>query len=143
MASRYYVISVTVPAGTVSTAPQVTTWQLEDQTLTRIELDIPDGHNAQTGIRIIRSGQQVIPWSNNQYLQANGRLLSIDVGQELTESKLVINTINNDVFDHTFYLRATITDMPLSGQSPTQMSPIVASALLVGPAVPSLQAAGR
>lgn len=142
MATRYYVNSITVPPGTLATAPQITTWQIEDAILARIELDIPNGHNGQTGIRVLRSQQQVIPWSNNQYLVANARLLSVDYGLELTESKLVVHTINADVFAHTFYLRATITDLPLPTSSGSSAPPIVASALLVGPAVPLPQAAG-
>lgn len=95
-----------------------------------------------TGIRILRSQQQVIPWGNLNYLIANDRRFSVDVGDELTESKLVILTYNTDIYNHSHYLYATITDMPLQGLSPAQNSPIVATALLTSTGVPLSSAAG-
>jgi hypothetical protein len=137
MSSRYFILNVTVPGRTQINNPITTTWQLEDQILTRLECDIPPGHNGGTGIRILRSQQQVIPWANNQFLVANDRLLSIDYGEELTESKLVIITYNTDVYDHTFYLRATMTDRPLTGAADTLAGPVIPTASFTSAGVPS------
>lgn len=114
MASRYYTLTLLTPAGTAVATPLSTTWQLEDQTLASVEVDIPDGHNGLTGIRVIRSQQQVVPWGNNSFLVANNRLVTVPVNQELTEAKLVILTYNTGFYDHSFYLRATITDLASS-----------------------------
>lgn len=138
MASRYYTLNVLTPAGTTVAAPLSTTWLLEDQILTGLEIDIPDGHNANTGIRMLRSTQQVIPWGNKNYLIANDRLLTIAVGDELTEGKLVVVTYNVDIYDHTFYLRATITDVATSSSGGASGAPAVATALLTSSGVPSL-----
>lgn len=137
MASRYYALNVVTQAGTLIGAPQTTVWPLEDVTLVGIEVDIPPGHAANTGIRVLRSKQQVVPWGNNSYLIANDRLLSVAVNEELTEGKLVIVTYNLDVYDHTHYLRATLADLSQSGAGGATGAPIVATALLTGAGVPS------
>lgn len=131
MATRYYAINVTTPTSTMPSSPLVTVWKMEDVILSRIEIDVPPGHNALTGIAIFRSQQQVIPWGNSGFLIANDRLLVIDVNEELTESELVIHTYNQDIFQHTHYLRATVSDIQAAGTSSALPAPIIPSAILV------------
>src|SRR3979490_739545 len=137
MGSRYFVNAINVPALTAILAPHTTNFVLEDQILTRLEVNIPTGHNGNTGIRILRSQQQVIPWANSQFLIANGETISIDYGEELTESKLVVITYNTDIFDHTFYLRATMTDRPVKASAGPLSSPVIPTALFTSLGVPS------
>lgn len=142
MASRVYSLSITVPAGTAINSPISTTWPLEDNTLSTIDLTIPDGHNGYTGIRMLRSQQQVYPWGNNSYLTANGRSFTVSVNQELTESKLVILTYNTGFYDHTFYLQATITDLSASSTVTPGASLAVPQLDLSGIVLPSVTVAG-
>lgn len=137
MGSRYILNDILVPALTTIAAPQTTTWQLDNNILTRLECDIPNGHNGNTGIRVLRSQQQVIPWANFKFLVANNRLVNVDYGEELTESKLVVIAYNTDVYDHTFYLRATMTDRPQLAASSTLGAPVIPTLLFTSTAVPS------
>jgi hypothetical protein len=137
MGTRFRVLPITSPAGTAILTPNQTLWQLDDSILTRLEIMVPDGHNGNTGIRCLRSQQQIIPWSNSRFLIANSETVSIEYGEELTESQLLVLTYNVDIFDHTFYLRATMTDMPLLAGQGGVPPAIVPSALLTSAGVPS------
>jgi len=135
MASRFYVLPVTVAAGTAVATPQQTVWPLEFNKLSYISVMVPPGHNGNTGIRFQRSTQQVIPRGNSIPLIANSETVLIDVDEELTESKLVVLTYNTDIYDHTFYLRALMTDLPSIGSGGALPPPIIASALLTSAGV--------
>lgn len=142
MGTRLYELDVTVPAGTAQITPQVTPWPLENAQLVQIELIVPPGHVALTGIRILQAQQQIIPWGNLSYLRMDSEKLVIPFNGEIGANALSINTFNTDIFAHTFYLRATIQDLPLPGANQTPGPPIVASALLTGAGVPLSSAAG-
>jgi len=116
---RLFDISVAVPAGTPISAPVIQSWPLDEATLKRIEITIPDGHNGLTGIRILWAGQQIIPWSNNQYLVGSGRTIPVEFNQDITISGLVIEAYNTDVYSHSFYLLATVVDLTASQMSST------------------------
>ncbi|SRR6266403_775656 len=137
MASRFYVLPVTVPPGTPVATPQSTTWVLELNQLVRIDVMVPTGHNGATGIRFVRSTQQVIPRGNVIPLIANGETVPILIDEELTEGKLIVLAYNTDIFSHTFYLRATMSDLPTIGPGASAAPVIVPSALLVSTGVPS------
>jgi hypothetical protein len=136
MATRLYTLNVITSAGTAIAAPLITTWALEDNLLQDIEVFIPNGHNGATGIRVLRSQQQVAPWGNNSFLIANDATVAVPVGEELTESKLVIQTYNTGSYDHTFYLRAAISDLSAAAAS-TATPDLAAISQLVGAVLPS------
>lgn len=135
MASRFYVLPVTTPAGTAVNAPLQNTWLLEFNQLIRIDVMVPPGHNGTTGIRFVRSTQQVIPRGNSIPLIANGETVPILIDEELTEGKLFILTHNTDIYDHTHYLRATMSDLPSIGPRGSAVPAIVPSALLTSAGV--------
>lgn len=113
---RFYRFTVTVPSGTAIAAPAAVALPLEDATLKRIEITIPDGHNGLTGIRILWANQQIIPWGNNSWIVANGRIILISFDDEMTVTGLVAQGYNTDVFDHSFYIDVTISDLPSAQQ---------------------------
>lgn len=137
MASRFYVLPVNTPAGTAIAAPLQTVWIMEFNLLESISVMVPRGHNGATGIRFQRSTQQVIPRGNIIPLIANGETVLININEELTEGKLVVLTYNTDIYDHAFYLRATMSDLPSIGPGAALSSPIIPTALLTSSGVPS------
>jgi hypothetical protein len=120
---RLYEIDVSVPAGTLSTAPATFPLPLEESTLKKIEITIPSGHNGLTGIRVTWSGQQIIPWGNNSFLVANGQVIAVDFDDYMTAKGVVISAYNTDVYVHKFYVRATISDLPSTPQLVRQTGP--------------------
>lgn len=137
MADRFYQTAVTVTAGTVKAAPSSTVWKLEDAFITTVTIIVPDGHSGLTGIRLLRSFQQVIPYGNDDWIVANNDEIVIPYNGEITASGLSIQTYNTDVFDHSFNLRCVITDsLPGSGSIVSPI-PIISNGLLNLPPSPA------
>lgn len=103
--TRYYDQPITAPAGTPITAPVSIPVTLETNHLERIEIDVPDGHDRQTGIRVTSNGTVIVPFSPTGFIVANDHYFTIPFDDDITVGDLVIQAYNTDVFDHTFYLR--------------------------------------
>lgn len=116
---RLYLLSAFTPKNTAIVAPVSTPWPMEDAHLDRITVIIPDGHAGLTGIRVLWAGTQIIPFSTNVYLTGNDRVVPIQFDDYITVTGLVIQTYNTDIFDHTFFLEAIISDLPLPAIQPS------------------------
>lgn len=124
---RLYEIQVTCPAGTSDASPQSTSWQLEDAQLLWVEIIIPPGHSGTTGIRLSRAGTVIIPFSYNSWIVGDDDRLTLSFNGEITQIGLDIDTYNNDVYDHTFYLRAMIRDLETESVPQVSSTPFVPS----------------
>lgn len=114
--TRYYNQPITATAGTTPASPASIPLTLETNHLDRIEIDVPDGHDRQTGIRILSNGTVIVPFSLNDWIVANDHYFTIPFDDDITNTDLVIQAYNTDVFDHTFYLRFVManTTVPLA-----------------------------
>ncbi len=138
---RLYYLPVTVPAGTPIAAPVSVSLPLEDATLSKLTVTVPDGHNGQTGIRVLQSNQQVIPWDNDSYLVANDRTISVEFGSQIGASGIVIKAYNIGIYDHTFYVEVTISDtqattVPMNASPSAAPSPVGGEATALDPLSP-------
>lgn len=129
MANRLYKLDFTVPANTPKTAPITTPFTLEDAILVSMTIVVPPGHVGLTGIRIVRSQQQVIPFGNLSFLVMDNEKLEIDLNEEIQRKALVASAFNTDIFPHTFYIRAVIADL---GSSTSQQQSILPASLSTG-----------
>lgn len=116
---RIYYEVVTVPAGTLQASPFSAVIPLEDNQLVSITVVVPDGHCGLTGIRLLQSQQQVFPWANNSYIVANDERIIYDYKDEIQASGMTAEGFNTDIFDHSFYFRFTITNLPEPGAEPS------------------------
>jgi hypothetical protein len=108
---RYYPVDVTPPLGFNQFNPIEVDVVTENAFLVDVEILIPRGHKGLTGIRIMQSGQQIIPWSNLYWLEADGYNRVFEVNSEIGANSLSIRAYNMDVFDHTFQVRFHIRDL--------------------------------
>jgi len=115
---RLYYQTLTVGAGNSINTPVSQAWPLEDNQLLKIVVTIPDGHCGLTGFRILRAQQQIVPFANNLYLIANDRTITYEFEDQITSTGLVLEGYNQDIFPHTFYCEATITNLPAPGENP-------------------------
>jgi hypothetical protein len=115
---RLYYQTLVVPAGTAITAPASQAWPLEDNELANIHVTVPDGHCGLTGFRILQAQQQIVPFANSQYLVANDEKIDYPFDDEITSTGLVLEGYNTDIFQHTFYVRALVKNLPLPGENP-------------------------
>lgn len=107
---RYYPVDITTPKGTTVGAPLNTPVPLENNYLVDIEVLIPPGHAALTGIRVKLASQQVLPWGNNSWIKADNYVRVFDINTEIGANAVSIDTYNQDFIDHTFYIRIHLRD---------------------------------
>jgi hypothetical protein len=115
---RLYYQTLTVGAGNSVNTPISQAWPLEDNQLKKIVITIPDGHCGLTGFRILRAQQQIVPFANNLYLVANDRTITYEFDDQISSTGLVLQGYNADIFPHTFYCEATVTNLPAHGTLP-------------------------
>lgn len=111
MSDRYYPIELTVPASTTPGNPTVLAVPLEDNTLVDVEIVVPAGHVALTGVRVLSSNQQIIPWGNLSWIKANDYVRVFEYNDYIGAKAISVNGYNTDVIPHTFYLRFHIRDL--------------------------------
>lgn len=134
MASRLYKLDITVPAKTAQLTPILTQWPLEDCILNSIRIVVPPGHVGLTGIRILQSQQQIIPWGNLSYLVMDNDKYDVQINSEIGASAISVAAYNTDIYNHTFYLRAQISD--ISSTPTTPILPVAAATVSTLDATP-------
>lgn len=102
---RYYPLEVNVAANTTLANPLTLAVPLEDNTLVDVELIIPTGHQALTGVRVLMSQQQVLPWGNNSWIKGDNYFRVFDMNENVGVRTVSVQAYNTDVYNHTFYLK--------------------------------------
>lgn len=110
MADRYYPVTLTVPADTLQ-IPEALDVPLENAMLVDVEVIIPSGHAGLTGLRVMQSSQQIIPWGNNSYLIGDNYTGVFQVNTEIGADSIRVEGINSDTYSHSFLVRFHIRDM--------------------------------
>lgn len=123
MAERIESPTVTVPAGTLSTAPLTTALTWQDGRAVRVEVKIPPGPSGLLGFAIGHSGTVLIPRTAGQWIVADDESLDWDLAGYPTGSKWFVRAYNNDIYDHTLYFRWHIDE--LSTLVPQTVAPLV------------------
>jgi len=129
VAQRIETPVVTVPAGTLATAPQTTALTLRDAVLQRIEVVIPPGPSGLMGFAFLHSGQQIIPFTTSQWIIADDDKLEWEVDQFPTGNKWSVKAYNTDVYPHSIYLR-------LHFQELTEKLQVAGAPILIMPVIP-------
>lgn len=155
MAYRVWPLTVTVAPGTLPASPMSTPWVTEDNTIVSIEIEIPPGHNGQTGIRILKGDVQLLPYGFNNWIVANDTDKTFAIGDYVPTGDLKIQAYNTGLYTHSFYLRMTVEDfmqptpsrdateagaLPLSAPSPSA-DPLSPDAI-IGPGTAAALTAG-
>ena len=103
-----YAFDVTIPAGTLQSAPLVTPVQFETNTVKRIEWVFPGGCNGVVGIQIGAKSVPVLPSARGQFYIRSGAAQGSDVeGMHNTGDWSVIG-YNTGAFDHTIHVAFTV-----------------------------------
>jgi hypothetical protein len=122
VATRTETATVAVPAGTAITAPQVTALSLRDSIMERIEVRVPPGPSGLVGFAFVHSGQQVIPYTDGQWIVTDNESLVWPVEDYPTGDKWSVKAYNLDVYPHTLYCRFHLREI---GQASNAIRPQV------------------
>lgn len=127
---RLYQLTVSTMPGTTPDSPLVTQFPVEDSILQSITILIPDGHSGLTGIRLLQADQEIIPWSNNDWLISNNEIVTVNVDTQVSATALSIETYNTDVFAHSHWIRAVIADLGTSAATSNNTPSVIPADLL-------------
>ena len=104
--------NVTTPAGTLSTAPQVSTFVQPIVILQQIELVVPPGHLGLTGWALRLNGSHMVPFGDfTTFIVADDERIVLPFDYEMPGNWQVA-TYNTDVNAHTHYVRYLVADLP-------------------------------
>lgn len=108
---RYYQLTPSVFGGTEQTSPDSYPMPTEDAFLVDVEIVIPSGHVGLTGIRVLQSGQQILPWANLSWISGDNYSRVFQVNSEIGADSLSVQAYNEDFNNHVFYLRFHLRDL--------------------------------
>lgn len=110
MATRVHVFTVTTPAGTLETSPQSTPLDFPQSRVERIEVLVPPGPSGLMGWAIDHSQQRILPYESAGFIVADGEVIKWDLERFPTGRDWTAITFNEDVYEHTIYLRFLVAD---------------------------------
>ena len=116
---------MSVPPGTSSSAPQVTTLPFDEGDIIRIEVVVPDGCAGLVGFAFRQSSQQVIPFTAGNWIVSNDEKIGWDVSGYPTGAKWALATYNTDVFAHTLHVRFLLNELGAPVPQAPTLAPIL------------------
>lgn len=105
MAREVRAFSVTIPPGTLTTAPVATQTTFPVRIVEAIEVLVPPGPNGLVGFAIRNAGQQVIPYGAAQWVIASGEKIDWPLEQFIESGAWSVLGYNLGVYPHTLQVR--------------------------------------
>jgi hypothetical protein len=111
MASRIEVFDLTIPIGTLISAPITIPLDMDDGVVTRIEMRWPPGPSGLVGLKVRHSKQTVIPYSNNTFIVTDNEIITWPVQNYPTGNMWDVQGYNLDAFVHTIQIRMLLDEI--------------------------------
>lgn len=111
MAREIQAFQVTVPAGTLQSAPQVSTLAMPPRIVRRVEIVVPAGALFQVGFQLAMAGTQVIPYTRGAFVVTDDEKIGWDLEGQSTSGAWELIAYNTGLFPHTLYFRFLV-DLP-------------------------------
>lgn len=105
MVAEVYSYDVTVPHGTLSTTPQVTTLAMPVRIIRWVEIIVPPGPAGRVGLRVASNRTQVIPVNVGAWLTNDNEKLRVDLETRVQSGAWQLIAYNTGIFDHTVTVR--------------------------------------
>lgn len=116
MALRVFQFTVTIPAGTLKTAPQTTSLDIDGWDLETLDLEVPPGPAGLMGFHVANNGVQWIPNSPGEWIVWDNRERSWQLTDQPNASGWQIVGYNLGDYDHTVIVRMHV-NLPASQQA--------------------------
>lgn len=118
MADRIEIFAVTVPAGTAKNAPVILETPFNDGIVEHLTITVPDGPSGFMGFNFVHMGAPVIPYTGNNYVIANNRVIEWDLTGMPTANGWGVQAYNTDIYPHSIYLEYLINEIPTTSPGP-------------------------
>lgn len=101
MAREVYRFSVTVPHGTLQSAPQVTQLPMPVREVRSVEVTVPPGPHGLVGFQFTSGSGLVLPVNAGQFIVMDGRTRRWDLNDYMTSGAWALTAYNTGTNDHT------------------------------------------
>lgn len=119
MAQEIREYAVTVPHGTLKTAPFTSNISFPERTVTAVSWRVPPGPSGLMGWALTSAGTPVIPIQPGTYLVTDNQADTWQLEGYLDSGNWQVTAYNTGVYDHTVYLTFQL-DLPGTPVSPAQ-----------------------
>lgn len=117
MAQEIREFAITVPAGTLKTAPLTTPIVFPERIVTDISWRVPPGPSGLMGWQLTSAGTPVIPIQQGTYMITDNQADSWPLAGYLDSGNWAVTAYNTGIYPHTLYL-TFLLDLPGSGIPP-------------------------
>lgn len=109
MAVEVRTFDVTIPAGTLPSAPAVTQMRFPVRVVDEVEVLVPPGPRGEVGFRIGSSGTQLIPFQPGNWLVTDNETLHIPLEDQHDSGSWEFTGYNTGLFAHTIEVRFLVS----------------------------------
>lgn len=124
MAERIEPFAVTVPAGTLSSAPIDFPTTFADGIVEHVTITVPPGPSGLLALQVVHMGQPIIPRQGVTFIVADNRVIEWPLRGFPTAGTWSIRAYNEDVYDHTLYVEYHVTEIPITSYPTVTLLPI-------------------
>jgi hypothetical protein len=124
MAQLVRTFAVTTPAGTLASAPLVTSLAMPARLVRTLRIRVPPGPAGQLGIALVSGGQQMLPEAAGTYLVMDDEAVEWPLDGQLETGAWQLRSYNTGRWDHTVYLTFLLDPLPARGGSPVGPLPL-------------------
>lgn len=105
MAREIRAYGLTVPAGTLATAPVSKDMSFPPREVDSVEIVIPPGPNGTVGFALQNSHVTVIPYGSDEWIISNNEIMTWPLDGYIDSGDWQLVAWNNGTFDHSIYVR--------------------------------------
>lgn len=134
MVSEIRAFAVTIPAGTLKSAPAVTPITFPPRVVTAIRWKVPPGPSGLMGWALTVAGNPVIPRQQGTYFVTDNDSDTWLLEGYPDQGQWQLTGYNTDVYDHTVYLDFLLDQVSTQLAAPA----LISNAALSSPAAPAL-----
>jgi hypothetical protein len=118
MTTELRTYAVTIPAGTLSSAPQTTDLAMPARIVTSVRVRVPPGPRGSVGFALALAGQHVVPWGNAAWIIADDETMDWPMTNAPTSGAWQFIGYNTGLLDHTIYLQFSLEPVTSRPSSP-------------------------
>ena len=123
MAQRVLPFRVTIPAGTLETAPAIIPIDLDQWSIEALDLEVPPGPAGQMGFQVLNNGVAWVPYGDGEWLVWDDVRERYYLTDQPTASGWAVSGYNTGAYDHAVILRFHVN--PVSVESGPASMPTI------------------
>lgn len=121
MSDEIRAFTLTVPAGTPSTAPTVLDVSFPPRIVDAVQVIVPPGPSGFVGWCIMNSRVRVIPYASDPWIITAGESITWPLTRQITSGSWQVAGYNTGVNDHSVYFRFLLSLVPGVRQQESSM----------------------